>query len=163
LRGVVGQSTRGNRAGRPGGRRDGLASRAGSAPRGPRTSVETRRSRRRARACTLHIGPNGRTVHLALPRPRQMKRVFDASLALVGLVVSMPLWALFATAIKFDDGGPVFYTQERVGRNGRVFRALKFRSMHHDAERTTGPLQAKEGDSRITRVGKLMRATAMDE
>jgi len=92
-----------------------------------------------------------------------MKRMFDASLALVGLVVSLPLWALFATAIKLEDGGPVFYTQERVGRDGRVFRALKFRSMHHEAERTTGPVQATEGDSRVTRVGRLMRATAMDE
>ena len=92
-----------------------------------------------------------------------MKRAFDASLALVGLVSSLPLWAVFATAIKLEDGGPVFYTQERVGRGGRVFRALKFRSMHQDAERATGPLQARAEDSRVTRVGRLLRATAMDE
>jgi lipopolysaccharide/colanic/teichoic acid biosynthesis glycosyltransferase len=92
-----------------------------------------------------------------------MKRAFDASLALIGLVGSLPLWAVFATAIKLEDGGPIFYSQERVGRGGRVFRALKFRSMHQDAERSTGPLQAKAGDSRVTRVGRLMRATAMDE
>src|SRR5512133_2266777 len=92
-----------------------------------------------------------------------MKRAFDALLALVGLVLSLPFWILFASAIKLEDGGPVFYTQDRVGRDGRVFRALKFRSMHHDAERTTGPLQAKEGDWRVTRVGRVMRATAMDE
>lgn len=92
-----------------------------------------------------------------------MKRAFDASLALIGLVGSLPLWAVAATAIKLEDGGPVFYTQERVGRGGRVFRALKFRSMRQDAERATGPLQARAGDSRVTRVGKLMRATAMDE
>lgn len=92
-----------------------------------------------------------------------MKRAFDASLAFAGLVVSLPLWVLFASAIRLEDGGPVFYTQDRVGRDGRVFRALKFRSMHHDAERATGPVQAKEGDSRVTRVGRLMRSTAMDE
>jgi lipopolysaccharide/colanic/teichoic acid biosynthesis glycosyltransferase len=92
-----------------------------------------------------------------------MKRVFDASLALIGLLVSLPLWAVFASAIKLEDGGPVFYAQDRVGRDGRVFRALKFRSMHRDAERTTGPVQARAGDTRVTRVGRLMRATAMDE
>ena len=92
-----------------------------------------------------------------------MKRAFDAALAFAGLVISLPLWILFATAIKLEDGGPVFFVQDRVGRDGRVFRALKFRSMQVDAERTTGPLQARAGDSRITRVGRVMRATAMDE
>ena len=92
-----------------------------------------------------------------------MKRAFDAGLASIGLAISFPLWCLFALAIKLEDGGPVFYTQDRVGRDGRVFRALKFRSMHHGAERTTGPVQAKHGDARVTHVGRVMRATAMDE
>jgi lipopolysaccharide/colanic/teichoic acid biosynthesis glycosyltransferase len=92
-----------------------------------------------------------------------VKRAFDATLAFVGLVVSLPLWALFAAAIKLEDGGPVFFVQDRVGLDGRTFRAFKFRSMHHDAERATGPLQARRGDSRVTRVGRIMRATAMDE
>jgi lipopolysaccharide/colanic/teichoic acid biosynthesis glycosyltransferase len=92
-----------------------------------------------------------------------MKRAFDAAVAFIGLVVSLPLWALFAAAIRLEDGGPVFYTQERVGRDGRVFRALKFRSMHQDAERASGPLQARPDDNRVTRVGRLMRSTAMDE
>jgi lipopolysaccharide/colanic/teichoic acid biosynthesis glycosyltransferase len=92
-----------------------------------------------------------------------MKRAFDVALASVGLTISAPIWCVFALAIKLEDGGPVFYTQDRVGRDGRVFRALKFRSMHRDAERMTGPLQARHGDRRITRVGRVMRATAMDE
>ena len=92
-----------------------------------------------------------------------MKRPFDIVLAFVGLVVSSPLWCAFALAIKLEDGGPIFYTQDRVGRDGSVFRALKFRSMHPDAERGTGPLQARSGDARVTRVGRVMRATAMDE
>jgi lipopolysaccharide/colanic/teichoic acid biosynthesis glycosyltransferase len=92
-----------------------------------------------------------------------VKRAFDATLAFAGLVISLPLWILFAAAIKLEDGGPVFFVQDRVGRDGRVFRALKFRSMQVDAERTTGPLQARAGDSRVTRVGRVMRATAMDE
>ena len=92
-----------------------------------------------------------------------MKRAFDAALAFIGLAVSLPLWMLFAAAIKLEDGGPVFYTQDRVGQDGQVFRALKFRSMHDEAERVTGPLQARPGDDRVTRVGRVMRATAMDE
>ena len=92
-----------------------------------------------------------------------MKRVFDAALASVGLALSAPLWVVLATAIKLEDGGPVFFTQERVGKDGRIFRALKFRSMRQDAEAATGPLQARHGDTRITRAGRVMRATAMDE
>ena len=92
-----------------------------------------------------------------------MKRSFDAVLASIGLAVSLPLWCLCALAIKLEDGGPVFYRQDRVGRDGDVFKALKFRSMHHHAERATGPLQARYDDARVTRVGRLMRATAMDE
>lgn len=92
-----------------------------------------------------------------------MKRFCDVALASIGLAISFPLWCVFALAIKLEDGGPVFYTQDRVGRGGGVFHALKFRSMHHDAERATGPLQARRGDTRVTRVGRVMRATAMDE
>jgi len=92
-----------------------------------------------------------------------MKRLLDAALALTGLTLSAPLWLLFASAIKLEDGGPVFYAQDRVGKGGRAFRALKFRSMRQDAESSTGPLQARHNDARITRVGRVMRATAMDE
>jgi lipopolysaccharide/colanic/teichoic acid biosynthesis glycosyltransferase len=92
-----------------------------------------------------------------------MKRAFDSALALFGLVLSAPVSLMCASLIKMEDGGPVFYTQDRVGRGGRVFRALKFRSMRPDAESETGPLQARAGDARITRVGQMMRATAMDE
>ncbi len=92
-----------------------------------------------------------------------MKRTFDAALALAGLIASLPLWIVVAAAIKLEDRGPVFFAQDRVGLDGRVFRALKFRSMHVNAERTTGPLQARAGDNRVTRVGRVMRATAMDE
>jgi lipopolysaccharide/colanic/teichoic acid biosynthesis glycosyltransferase len=92
-----------------------------------------------------------------------IKRTFDCVLAGVGLVVSAPLWAAIAIAIKAQDGGPVLYRQARVGLGGRVFDALKFRSMVPDAESRTGPVQAVENDPRVTRVGRLLRATAMDE
>jgi lipopolysaccharide/colanic/teichoic acid biosynthesis glycosyltransferase len=92
-----------------------------------------------------------------------VKRAFDAALAGTGLVLSAPLWLLFSAAIKLEDGGPVFYTQERVGLGGGIFTALKFRSMRPDAEAGVGAIQAAENDPRVTRIGKLMRATAMDE
>jgi lipopolysaccharide/colanic/teichoic acid biosynthesis glycosyltransferase len=92
-----------------------------------------------------------------------IKRAFDMLLASAGLVVSAPLWLLFAAGIKLEDGGPVFFEQERVGQWGRPFLALKFRSMRPDAEALTGAVQATEADPRVTRVGRLMRATAMDE
>ena len=91
------------------------------------------------------------------------KRLLDMSLSGVGLLLSSPLWALLAAAIKLEDGGPIFYGQERVGEGGRVFHAFKFRSMIPDAEARVGALQASRHDPRVTRVGRLMRATAMDE
>jgi lipopolysaccharide/colanic/teichoic acid biosynthesis glycosyltransferase len=98
-----------------------------------------------------------------VPREPALKRPFDVCLAGLGLVLSAPLWALIALAIRLEDGGPVFYAQERVGRGGRRFRGLKFRSMVPDADRRFGPRQAGERDPRVTRVGRLLRATAMDE
>jgi lipopolysaccharide/colanic/teichoic acid biosynthesis glycosyltransferase len=70
---------------------------------------------------------------------------------------------LLAAAIKWEDGGPVFFSQERAGEGGRVFRVWKFRSMIPDAEKHVGAIQATDGDPRVTRIGRIMRATAMDE
>jgi lipopolysaccharide/colanic/teichoic acid biosynthesis glycosyltransferase len=92
-----------------------------------------------------------------------MKRLFDIVLSATGLVGSSPLWLLIAALVKLEDGGPIFFNQARVGRNGRVFMAFKFRSMVPDAEKLTGPVQAQVDDPRITRVGRILRATAMDE
>jgi lipopolysaccharide/colanic/teichoic acid biosynthesis glycosyltransferase len=92
-----------------------------------------------------------------------VKRAFDIALAGAGLAMSAPLWAAFAAAIKLEDGGPIFFTQERVGLGGRTFTALKFRSMRPDAEAAVGAVQAVEHDPRVTAIGRFMRATAMDE
>lgn len=91
------------------------------------------------------------------------KRALDIALSGAGLAASSPLWVLLAILVKLEDGGPVFYSQERVGEGGRVFKAFKFRSMIPDAEARVGALQASERDPRVTRIGRLMRATAMDE
>jgi lipopolysaccharide/colanic/teichoic acid biosynthesis glycosyltransferase len=91
------------------------------------------------------------------------KRALDATLSGAGILATLPLWGLIALAIKTDTPGPVFYSQPRVGEQGRIFRAWKFRSMVAHAERGVGPQQATENDPRVTRVGRLLRATAMDE
>jgi lipopolysaccharide/colanic/teichoic acid biosynthesis glycosyltransferase len=92
-----------------------------------------------------------------------LKRLFDIVVSAAGLLVFSPIALLIAIAIKLDDGGPVFFSQDRVGLGGRVFPAFKFRSMVVDAERHTGAVQATAGDPRVTRVGRVLRATAFDE
>jgi len=92
-----------------------------------------------------------------------LKRLFDIFLSSIGIISFSPLWLLFSLAIKLEDRGPIFYSQERVGKNGRIFKALKFRSMIPDAEKHTGAIWASENDPRVTKVGKILRATAMDE
>lgn len=91
------------------------------------------------------------------------KRLLDLVLSGIGLLLSSPLWVVLAAIVKMEDGGRVFYSQERVGEGGRVFRAWKFRSMITDAEKYVGALQAAHNDPRVTRVGRIMRASAMDE
>ena len=91
------------------------------------------------------------------------KRLFDISLSFAGLLLSAPLWPLIAAAIKLEDGGPVFYGQERVGKGGVHFKSWKFRSMTPDPERRGEIQQATSNDKRVTAVGRLLRATAMDE
>jgi lipopolysaccharide/colanic/teichoic acid biosynthesis glycosyltransferase len=92
-----------------------------------------------------------------------LKRPFDIALSSMGILLSSPLWLLLALIIWLEDHGPIFYKQERVGKGGRIFKAMKFRSMIVDAEKDHGPVQAIEHDPRVTKVGRTMRATAMDE
>lgn len=92
-----------------------------------------------------------------------IKRAFDIAVSAAGMLVFAPVAALIALGIKLEDGGPVLFTQERVGRHCRVFVAYKFRSMVVDAERLTGAVQAKVNDPRVTKIGRLLRATAFDE
>ncbi len=92
-----------------------------------------------------------------------VKRLFDLSGALVLLIVSLPFMLLAAIAIKLESRGPIIYQQERVGEAGRVFRVKKFRSMYSDAEADGKPRWAKANDDRITRVGRLIRKTRIDE
>ncbi|MCG0239356.1 MAG: sugar transferase [Firmicutes bacterium] len=92
-----------------------------------------------------------------------LKRLFDVSVALVLLVIFAPLFLIIPIAIRLDSAGPIFYRQERVGQGGRRFTILKFRTMVKDAERFTGPVWACQNDPRVTRVGRILRATRLDE
>src|SRR5262245_59501501 len=100
---------------------------------------------------------------LLRPRRRRAKRLFDVGMAGLGLLLSAPLWVLIAVAIKLNDGGPVFYGQVRVGRAGTRFQSWKFRSIVPNADPLFGRLQSGERDTRVTRVGRPLRAMALDE
>ncbi len=95
------------------------------------------------------------------------KYPLDISILLVSFVLGFPVWLLICTlvplAIRLSDRGPVFYVQERVGKDGMIFRLVKFRTMVVDAERTTGPVWASAADPRITKVGRILRRTHLDE
>ena len=92
-----------------------------------------------------------------------LKRPFDFIVSLIGLLLSAPLWAIIALAIKLDDGGPVFYEQKRWGKGGHIFSVRKFRTMITDADAKFGARPAQLNDARVTRVGRILRATGMDE
>src|SRR5687768_10661053 len=96
--------------------------------------------------------------HAVITEPL-LKRPFDFIVASIGLTLSAPLWAIIALAIKLNDGGPIFYEQERWGRDGRIFRVRKFRTMIPAADARP----AQDNDERVTRVGTWLRATGMDE
>lgn len=97
------------------------------------------------------------------PKLIALQRFLSAVIAVVGLIVLLPFIALIAIAIKLESEGPVFYSQERVGLEGRVFRVHKFRSMRNNVEKETGPAWAVEDDPRITRVGSFLRKSHLDE
>jgi sugar transferase (PEP-CTERM system associated) len=93
---------------------------------------------------------------------RAIKRVVDLALAAAGIALASPLILLTALGVRLESAGPVLYRQERVGENGRIFTLFKFRSMRADAEKGT-PVWAKENDDRVTRVGRFIRLTRLDE
>jgi lipopolysaccharide/colanic/teichoic acid biosynthesis glycosyltransferase len=93
---------------------------------------------------------------------RHFKRITDVLLAAVGLALTWPRWTFIATAIKLDSPGPVFFRQERLGRDSKPFNIIKSRTMIQAAERD-GPQFAYRGDPGITRVGRILRRAPLDE
>jgi len=91
-----------------------------------------------------------------------VKRAFDVAASAAGLVTLSPLMLGIAALVRLDSPGPAFFSQERVGKDGRLFRILKFRTMVQDAP-SRGPSVTRGGDSRVTRVGRFLRRTKLDE
>jgi lipopolysaccharide/colanic/teichoic acid biosynthesis glycosyltransferase len=97
------------------------------------------------------------------PLAAMAKRTVDFVLALVGLLVTWPVMLVVAFLVRQESPGPVLFRQERTGQRGEPFTLLKFRSMRTDAEKYSGPVWASEDDPRVTRIGKLLRKTRLDE
>ncbi|MCC7495282.1 MAG: sugar transferase [Fimbriimonadaceae bacterium] len=135
------------------------------------------------------VAPATKVATPSFRRYEFLRRGLECWIAAVALLGLLPLFALVAVAIKFDSRGPVFYRQRRVGRNrrraggrslrlfgnvyrldlrrrdvgGPVFEMVKFRTMRSDAEAASGPVWAQENDPRVTRTGRLLRKTRLDE
>ncbi len=103
----------------------------------------------------IHNGDNVREYGL--------KRYIDFTLAFIGLLIAFPISLVIALLIFLEDRGSVFYCQKRVGKMGKLFKTFKFRTMITDSDTRFGPLQASENDPRITKIGRLLRFTALDE
>ena len=97
------------------------------------------------------------------PLAATAKRLCDFTLAGLGLLVLWPVMLLVALAVRLDSPGPVLFKQERTGQRGRPFTLCKFRSMRTDAEKLTGPVWATENDPRVTKIGRFIRKTRLDE
>lgn len=95
---------------------------------------------------------------------KYFKRVLDFLLSLIAIIILSPVLLIIAIAIKIDSKGPVFFLQERLGKDGKVFKIIKFRTMVVNAENIGDGLKVKsENDDRITKVGKVLRKTSLDE
>lgn len=92
-----------------------------------------------------------------------VKRVLDIALAVIGLMIAAIPMLIIALLIKIDSPGPVLFKQERIGLGGKVFRILKFRSMRVNSEHTGSGVYSGKGDTRVTKVGRILRATSLDE
>jgi exopolysaccharide biosynthesis polyprenyl glycosylphosphotransferase len=104
-----------------------------------------------------------RSLAVCRPGAEAARRIFDLALAVPALVVLAPVFAAIALAIRLDSPGPIFYRQRRVGRRGRLFDIVKFRTMRPDAESASGPVWALPGESRTTRLGAVLRRLSLDE
>jgi len=94
---------------------------------------------------------------------RKLKRFFDIFVSFLILIITLPLSILVSLIIKIDSSGTIFFKQKRCGLDGKIFKMIKFRSMFSDAEEKSGPVWSQKDDPRITRIGKFLRKTRIDE
>lgn len=92
-----------------------------------------------------------------------IKRIFDILLSAIGLIISSWLWPLICLAVWCEDGTPCCIRQPRIGKNGKIFKVIKFRSMRKSALREEINIQAGENDPRVTKIGRILRKSALDE
>jgi exopolysaccharide biosynthesis polyprenyl glycosylphosphotransferase len=127
-------------------------------------------TRIRPHACEFRVRRDGglalmypRSLRVCTPLSDAGKRVLDVAIASIALVVLAVPFALIALAVAIDSGRPIFYRQVRVGRLGKQFEIIKFRTMRTDAEDSSGPVWARSDEDRTTRIGKFLRRTSLDE
>jgi len=111
----------------------------------------------------VSTGIVGWIIRFARKRFHEFKRMFDMVASAIGLVLVSPILILTAIVIKIVSPGPAFFSQERVGLNGELFKIYKMRTMRLDAEQLSGPVWAKENDPRLIKFGKLIRKSHIDE
>ena len=124
----------------------------------------------RPHACNFTVRRDGglallypRSLTICTPGASMLRRLFDLVIAVPALVLLLPVFAMLALAVFADSGDPIFYRQIRVGKLGREFKIIKFRTMRADAETRSGPVWARSGEDRTTRVGRILRRTSLDE
>ncbi len=105
----------------------------------------------------------GVTMRVARNDYNKFKRIFDLTVSITGFIITFPLFLITAFLVKIDSMGPVFFTQDRVGKDGKLFKIYKFRTMRQNAEFETGPVWAQDDDPRITRLGAFLRNSHLDE
>ena len=106
----------------------------------------------------IQVNPNLKTFY-----NKYLKRVIDLIITIPCLMIFLPIWLIISIIIKLDSSGPVLYKQDRIGENNTTFTIRKFRSMHYDAEKDSGPVWATDEDPRITRIGAWLRRFRLDE
>ncbi len=106
----------------------------------------------------IQVNPNLKTFY-----NKYLKRVIDLIITIPCLMIFLPFWGIISIMIKLDSSGPVLYKQDRIGENNTTFTIRKFRSMHYDAEKDSGPVWAANEDPRITRTGAWLRRFRLDE
>lgn len=116
-------------------------------------------------ATILVLGSGAGALYLRFFRKRyaEFKRALDILFALPGLVVAAPVIAVLAALVKLTSRGPAFYKQDRVGKDGRVFKMIKLRTMRANAEAKSGPVWSLKNDPRETWLGRFLRRTHLDE
>ena len=102
-------------------------------------------------------------ISFARRKFQRFKRLFDFLVASLGLILLSPLFLIVSLLIKIDSPGPAFFKQERVGKDGKIFKMWKFRTMRPNAELETGPVWAEEDDPRVTPLGRFLRKNHIDE